>query len=173
MYVAFPRSEYYGHADSLQMHRRFSAVVSTPLLPLSFPSSAGSPMCTNVDSNEMREVAVTSPSLPLPAAPDRAWGNPGASMLPSGLSGECRPSGLETSKGWSLPVKIGSGRGKVPRRMKPASFGLTMSSLSQAPHLEDLSSAPCAFQGHAAHPVQRRTELSPNGSPATWYHRWS
>src|SRR5918996_5411316 len=54
--------------------------------------------------------------------------------------------------------------------MKPTSFGLTMSSLSQAPPLEDLSPSHGAFQGHATHPVQRRTELSPNGSPATWYH---
>ena len=48
-----------------------------------------------------------SPSLPLTAAPDRAWGHPGSSMLPSGLPSEYRPSGLVTSKVWSLPVKIG------------------------------------------------------------------
>ena len=76
-------------------------------ISLSLTSHVSSPMFTNVDSSEMRSVAVISPSLPLTAAPDLAWGNPGSSMLPSGLPGEYRPSGLVTSKVWSLPVKIG------------------------------------------------------------------
>jgi hypothetical protein len=80
---------------------------SIPPISLSLTSHISSPVFTNVDSIEMRSVAVTSPSLPLTAAPDLAWGKPGSSMLPSDLPRECRPSGLVTSKVWSLPVKIG------------------------------------------------------------------
>jgi hypothetical protein len=49
----FPSSDYYGHADSLQTHPRFSVVVSNPLLPLSLPSSARSPMFPSMDSSEI------------------------------------------------------------------------------------------------------------------------
>ena len=48
--TAFPSSEYYGHADSLQAHRRFSGAVSNPLLPLSFSSLEGPPMFPLLDS---------------------------------------------------------------------------------------------------------------------------
>jgi hypothetical protein len=51
--VAFPRSDYYGHADSRQTHRRFSGVVASPLLPLSLPSSDGSPIFPLMDSNRI------------------------------------------------------------------------------------------------------------------------
>lgn len=48
--TAFPPSDYYGHADSLSMHRGISGDVSSSLIPLSFTSSKGSPKFLVMDS---------------------------------------------------------------------------------------------------------------------------
>jgi len=50
------------------------------------------------------------------------------------------------------------------RKVKSASGGFTMASLSQAHPLGYLPSPQCAFQGHAAHTIERSKMLSPNGS---------
>jgi hypothetical protein len=53
LYAAFPRADYYGHADSLQTRPGFSEVVSNPLLPLPLSSSEESPMFPLLDSNKI------------------------------------------------------------------------------------------------------------------------
>ncbi len=50
------------------------------------------------------------------------------------------------------------------RRVKPASVEFTVASLSQARRLGYLPSPQRAFQGHAAHILERPKMLSPNGS---------
>src|ERR671939_437691 len=56
--------------------------------------------------------------------------------------------------------------------MKPTSGAFTMPYLSQACLLGYTPSPQHALQGDAAHQVQRRTWLTPNDSPGTWYTRW-
>jgi hypothetical protein len=102
MYVAFPRSEYYGYADSLQTHPRFSGVVSNSLFPLSLASSGGSPMFTATDSTESRRWR-------LPCDPIRSLRNPNR---PKGNSGD-----LWRPLDWYSPVtSLGRpfGRGCCP-----------------------------------------------------------
>src|SRR4029434_1666057 len=55
--------------------------------------------------------------------------------------------------------------------MKPTSVAFTMPCLSQACLLGYTPSPQHAFQGDAAHQVQRRTWLTPNDSPGAWYTR--
>src|SRR5262249_10297174 len=55
--------------------------------------------------------------------------------------------------------------------MKPTSGAFTMPRLSQACLLSYTPSPQHAFQGDAAHQVQRRTWLTPNDSSGTWYTR--
>jgi hypothetical protein len=55
--------------------------------------------------------------------------------------------------------------------MKPTSDAFTMPCLSQACLLGYTPSPQHAFQGDAAHQVQRRTWLTPNDSPGAWYTR--
>src|SRR5262249_549454 len=60
--------------------------------------------------------------------------------------------------------------------MKPTSGAFTMPRFSQACLLGYTPSPQHAFQGDAAHQAQRRTWLTPNDSPGTWYTRrdyWS
>src|SRR5215467_12619571 len=60
--------------------------------------------------------------------------------------------------------------------MKPTSGAFTMPRFSQACLLGYTPSPQQAFQGDAAHQAQRRTWLTPNDSPGTWYTRrdyWS
>jgi hypothetical protein len=64
MYAAFPRSDYYGHADSLQTYPRFSGVVSNPLLPLSLSSAAGSPTFVIMDSTGPRRWRLSTGPIP-------------------------------------------------------------------------------------------------------------
>jgi hypothetical protein len=80
MYVAFPRSEYYGYADSLQTHPRFSGGVSTPLLPLSLTSSAGSPKFSAMDSTRPRRWRFSDNLSPHIAAPQWVRGKSGSSV---------------------------------------------------------------------------------------------
>src|ERR687887_2308339 len=55
--------------------------------------------------------------------------------------------------------------------MNPTSGAFTMLCLSQACLLGYTPSPQHAFQGDAAHQVQRRIWLTPNDSPGTWYTR--
>jgi hypothetical protein len=59
-------------------------------------------------------------------------------------------------------------RGVVPRRLKSASFALTMRSFSQAGHLGGLPRAsPVPFRGMLLTRTERPASLSPNGSLAS------
>jgi hypothetical protein len=78
MCAAFPRSNYYGHADFPQPHPRFSEVVSNPLLPLSFASAEGSPMFPLIDSTRSLRWRLSRPNLsPHIAAPQWVRGKSG------------------------------------------------------------------------------------------------
>jgi hypothetical protein len=52
LYVAFPRSEYYDHADSTQGHRRFSEWLPIRYISLSFAFPQWSPTFPMMDSTE-------------------------------------------------------------------------------------------------------------------------
>jgi hypothetical protein len=81
MYAAFPHSDYYGHADFLQPHPRFSGVVSNPLLPLSFTSAEGSPKFLMMDSTRSFRWRLYLPNLYLLSqAPQWVRGRSGASV---------------------------------------------------------------------------------------------
>jgi hypothetical protein len=53
MYAAFPRSDYYGHADCRHGHWGFSGEFPRPYLSLPLAFHASSPMFTLVDSSEV------------------------------------------------------------------------------------------------------------------------
>jgi len=79
MWTAFPSSNYYGHADSLQTHRRFSERVSTPLLPLSLTLSARSPQFSTMDSTRPFRWRLPINLYLLPQAPEWVQGTSGSS----------------------------------------------------------------------------------------------
>jgi len=83
-WTAFPPSNYDGHADSLQAHPRFSEHVSTPLLPLSFASSAGSPTCSTMDSTKSVRWRLLANLYLLSQAPEWMWGKSGSSTSSCG-----------------------------------------------------------------------------------------
>jgi hypothetical protein len=110
LYVAFPRSEYDGHADSHLTHSRFSEVVSNPLLPLSFASSDGPPTFSTRDSTRPRRWRLSDHLYLLRQAPQWIRGKSGASV----------PSF------WQLPYRELPRSGKV--RCKYTSHTLTVPS---------------------------------------------
>jgi hypothetical protein len=145
LYAAFPRSNYYDHADSRQTHRRFSGVIANLLLPLSLPSSDGSPMVPLMDSNRIAKVAVIRQPLPAyrGSRVDAGYVRFTCTFLCNtdywlqcfGTSGRTPTPPVRHSLAHRARYRA---RGAVPRRLKPASCELTIRSLSQARRLGDL-----------------------------------